>query len=325
MNILITGAAGFIGFHLSVALLNNGHNIIGIDNINDYYDLRLKEARLKILEKYPKFRFFRGDISNSDFLKSFQNQTIDRVINLAAQAGVRYSIENPDAYIQSNIIGHLNILEFIRHHENKPLLVYASSSSVYGNTTEAPFKEDKLDYKPVSLYAATKIADEMMSYTYAKLYGLKQIGLRFFTVYGPYGRPDMAYWSFSDKILNNQPIQVFNNGKLRRDFTYIDDIVEGLKRIIETEDKLDTLEVPHKTYNIGNNKPVELMVFIKTLEDALGHKAVLEMLPMQMGDVYQTYADISELENDYGFRPSTSLETGINIFAKWFKEWSLTK
>ena len=326
MKILITGGAGFIGFHLANALLALGHEIIAIDSITDYYDPNLKQARLKDLSSHQNFEFHKLDVNQIDEIRKLNGiEQVQIVINLAAQAGVRYSLENPFAYSHSNLNGHLSILEVVRNLPQKPLLIYASSSSVYGNNSTAPFKETEALSQPVSLYAATKLADELMSYSYASLYSLKQIGLRFFTVYGPWGRPDMAYWGFSEAILAGKPIRVFNNGNLRRDFTYIDDIVDGIVRIATTETKFDAGQVPHKIYNIGNNNPVQLMVFINELENALGKKAILEMHEMQKGDVYETSADISLIKADYGFEPKTNLKDGLKEFAKWYSYWNIEK
>lgn len=322
MKILITGGAGFIGFHTAKSLISKGHSIIAIDNINDYYNQNLKYKRLEILQTLDNFLFHLMDINELDAIRKLDGiEEVDVIIHLAAQAGVRYSIQNPFAYAHSNLLGHLSILELVRNLPKKPLLVYASSSSVYGNSSVAPFSESETVNKPVSLYAATKIANEMLSYSYSDLYGLKQIGLRFFTVYGPWGRPDMAYWGFSDSILNNRSIKVFNHGKLRRDFTYIDDIVEGICRIATNSPVFQANQAPHKVYNIGNNNPVELLEFISTLENALGKKAELDMYEMQPGDVYETSADISNLSKDYGFAPSTKLSDGLGQFATWFKDW----
>lgn len=318
LRIFITGIAGFIGSNTAHELLNKGHEVIGIDNLNDYYDVGLKRARLESFKNVANFEFIEMDL-NDDLTEIPNWRDIDVVIHLAAQAGVRYSIKNPFAYSHSNLNGHLKILEFVRNHPTSPLLIYASSSSVYGNNSIAPFSEDANVSNPVSLYAATKIADELMSKTYSHLYGMRQIGLRFFTVYGPWGRPDMAYWGFAEKILNDEPIKVFNYGKLRRDFTYIDDIVKGISKIATTKPSFDDGAPPHKVYNIGNNTPVELMDFIAILEDRLGKKAIMEFLPMQAGDVYETYADTSKLETDYGFKPTTDIATGIENFANWFK------
>lgn len=318
---LITGAAGFIGFFLSKELLGKGAKVIGFDNLNDYYDVSLKEDRLNILKKYDKFSFVKGDLSDKDAVfELFKEYTPSVVVNLAAQAGVRYSIENPDAYIQSNIVGFFNILEACR---NYPVdhLVYASSSSVYGGNKKVPFStDDKVD-NPVSLYAATKKSNELMAYSYSKLYGIKSTGLRFFTVYGPMGRPDMAAFLFANAIMQDKPIKVFNNGDMRRDFTYIDDIIKGVMNVIPNPPKADEHGVNYKVYNIGNNAPEDLMTFIGTIEKALGKEAKKEFLPMQAGDVPQTYADVTELMNDFGFKPETSIEEGLGKFAKWFKEY----
>lgn len=326
-SILITGAAGFIGFHLARRLLEDGYRVCGIDNLNDYYDVRLKELRLSILKEYSGFSFAKVDISDKSKVNEvFSVNYPDIVVNLAAQAGVRYSIDNPDAYIESNIIGFYQILEACRHsydacgHPVKHLL-YASSSSVYGNQKKTPFSvTDPVD-KPVSLYAATKKSDELMAYTYSHLYGIPATGLRFFTVYGPYGRPDMAYFSFSEKIMKGEPIKIFNQGNLYRDFTYVDDIVEGVVRMLNNPPLPNAEGDRHKIYNIGNNKPVKLMDFIKTLEEELGKEAIKEYLPMQPGDVYQTYADIEELEADFGYKPSVEIKEGLRKFAEWYKEW----
>lgn len=326
-RILITGVAGFIGFHLAKRLLAAGYTVCGIDNLNDYYEVSLKELRLVELEKYEKFRFIKINIANkAEVNHIFSDNLPDVVINLAAQAGVRYSIENPDVYIESNILGFYHILEACRHSYDEgghPVehLIYASSSSVYGNQRKIPFSvEDSVD-KPISLYAATKKSDELMAYTYSHLYGIPATGLRFFTVYGPYGRPDMAYFSFSEKIMKGEPIKIFNHGDLYRDFTYVDDIVEGIFRMLNNPPLPNESGERYKIYNIGNNKPVKLMDFIRTLERVLGKEAVKEYYPMQPGDVYQTYADIEELEKDFGYRPSVEIEEGLEKFAAWYKEW----
>lgn len=318
-TVLVTGAAGFIGANLSKRLLECGMKVIGIDNINDYYDVALKEKRLKMLDN-ENFKFIKGDLADKNLLMSiFKDNSIDIVVNLAAQAGVRYSIENPEAYLQSNIVGFFNLLECCRYYPVEHLL-YASSSSVYGGNEKVPFStEDKTDM-PVSFYAATKKANELMAYSYCKLYDIKATGLRFFTVYGPMGRPDMAYFSFSQKIMKEETIKIFNNGDMYRDFTYIDDIIEGVYRILANPPLADINGVKHKVYNIGNNKPERLMYFIELLEKELGKEAKKEFLPMQPGDVYQTYADVSELERDFEFKPSTALENGIKEFAAWFKK-----
>lgn len=314
----ITGAAGFIGFYLSKRLLESGASVIGLDNMNDYYEVSLKEERLRILQEFDKFSFIKGDLADKELVLSiFKNNTPDIVVNLAAQAGVRYSIDNPDAYIQSNLVGFFNILEGCRYYPVKHL-VYASSSSVYGGNTKVPFcVEDQVD-KPVSLYAATKKSNELMAYSYSKLYGIKLTGLRFFTVYGPMGRPDMAYFKFAKKIMNGEPIQIYNNGDMYRDFTYIDDIIEGIVNILPHTPEADELGAYYKVYNIGNNQPEKLMDYIAALEKSLGREAQKEYLPMQPGDVYQTYADVSDLIRDFDFKPSTSIEDGLGKFAEWF-------
>ena len=314
----ITGAAGFIGFYLSKRLLEAGAEVIGLDNMNDYYEVSLKEERLRILHELDGFTFIKGDLADKETIMDiFKQYQPDIVVNLAAQAGVRYSIDNPDAYIQSNLVGFFNILEGCRYYPVKHL-VYASSSSVYGGNTKVPFcVEDQVD-KPVSLYAATKKSNELMAYSYAKLYGIKLTGLRFFTVYGPMGRPDMAYFKFAKKIMNGEPIQIYNNGDMMRDFTYIDDIVTGIVNILEHAPAADELGAHYKVYNIGNNQPEKLMDYISTLEKCLGREAKKEFLPMQPGDVYQTYADVSDLIRDFDFKPSTSIEEGLSKFAEWF-------
>ena len=322
MKILITGAAGFIGAALARALLEKGLSVHGVDNLNDYYPVALKHHRLKGLEAYKAFSFDRLDLGEAEAGARLAAYTdIDVVVHLAAQAGVRYSIENPLAYAQSNLVGHLNMLEYCRHSARTPLLIYASSSSVYGDMTETPFREDMRIDAPVSLYAATKRSDELMSATYAHLYGLKQIGLRFFTVYGPAGRPDMAYWLFTERILAGEPIRVFNHGKLQRDFTYVDDIVEAIGRIATQPASFENTARPHKVYNIGNHTPVELLTFIETLEDALGQKAEKVLEDMQPGDVHATCADVSRLHADYGFSPDTPLKDGLREFVTWYRAY----
>lgn len=317
-NILITGSAGFIGYHLAKSLLKKGNIVTGIDNLNDYYDVQLKHNRLEQLKEFNNFQFVQADIADENKVNMlFTKNKFDIVLNLAAQAGVRYSIENPRSYVNSNIVGFFNILEACRHRPVKHL-VFASTSSVYGNQHKTPFAvSDNVD-RPISLYAATKKADELMAFTYAHLYKIPVTGLRFFTVYGPWSRPDMAYFSFTNKIYADESIKIFNNGDMLRDFTYIDDIVHGIELVI---DKAPKGEDPYKIYNIGNNKPERLMYFIETLEKAIGKKAKKEFLPMQPGDVYQTYADISELEKDFGFKPETSIEDGLKKFADWYKEY----
>ena len=318
---LITGGAGFIGFYLSKALLEKGAKVIGIDNLNDYYEVSLKEDRLEILKKFPEYQFVKGDISDKETVfQVFEKFVPQIVVNLAAQAGVRYSIDNPDAYIQSNIVGFFHILEACRHFPVEHL-VFASSSSVYGGNKKVPFStEDQVD-KPVSLYAATKKSNELMAYAYSKLYEIPLTGLRFFTVYGPMGRPDMAYFKFAKKIMAGEPIQIYNNGDMLRDFTYIDDIVTGVENILCNPPETDENGAAYKIYNIGNNQPEKLMDYIAVLEKCLGREAKKEFLPMQPGDVYETYADVSELMKDYGFKPSTTIEEGLSRFAEWFLEY----
>lgn len=332
MKILVTGAAGFIGFHLTKRLLAQDINVIGVDNTNDYYDVNLKNDRLKILEKNPKFEFYKMDISNKEKLNQiFKDRSIHIVINLATQAGVRYSIDNPDSYVNSNLVGFVNILEACRQY-NVEHLIYASSSSVYGANTNIPFStKDSVDH-PVSLYAATKKSNELMAHTYSHLFNIPTTGLRFFTVYGPWGRPDMAYYSFTRNIIEENTIRVFNNGDMRRDFTYIDDIVEGIIRLLdnppiynETWDRANpdpsSSYAPYKIYNIGNNNPIKLMDFINTLENLIGKKARIEFLPMQPGDVKETYADISDLHADVGFYPATTVEEGLTQFVNWYNKY----
>ncbi|ULO08639.1 NAD-dependent epimerase [Paenibacillus sp. 19GGS1-52] len=317
---LITGAAGFIGMHLSQKLLELGCRVIGLDNINDYYDINLKYSRLDILSKYDSFVFHKADLVDKVYLeKLFTEYNIDIVVNLAAQAGVRYSLENPDTYIQSNIVGFLNILEMCRHHQIKHLL-YASSSSVYGANKKVPFSTEDMVDQPVSLYAATKKSSELMAHTYSHLFAIPTTGLRFFTVYGPYGRPDMAYFSFTKAIMEGKPIKVFNNGNMFRDFTYIDDIIDGIIRLIPNSPALIKVP-PYKIYNIGNNKPEKLMDFIEAIESAVGKEAIKEYHPMQPGDVYQTYADVTDLINDVGFKPDTPIQEGIGRFVDWWSSY----
>ena len=335
-KVLITGAAGFIGFHLAERLLDNGCHVTGVDNLNPYYDVRLKEARLAKLTPFEKFEFHKIDLSDKKGLeKIFGNTSFDVVVNLAAQAGVRYSLTNPNAYVDSNIAGFVNILECCRHshaHGVIKHLVFASSSSVYGANTKMPFSvHDNVDH-PVSLYAASKKSNELMAHTYSHLFQLPCTGLRFFTVYGPWGRPDMALFLFTKAILAGKPIKVFNHGKMKRDFTYIDDIVEGVIRVMgrlpESNPKWSgdapdpaTSYAPYKLYNIGNNNPVKLMEFIAVIEKALGKKAKKEFLDLQPGDVPATYADIDDLIKDVGFKPETPIETGIERFIAWYKDY----
>ena len=349
-NILVTGAAGFIGFHLSKRLLDEGSRVVGIDNLNAYYDVNLKKARLAILKKYDNFTFHKIDIAKRPLWKiclavhsktetlpvdasrvTRHGLSFDTVVHLAAQAGVRYSITNPYAYIESNIAGFINILEGCRHHKVKHL-VYASSSSVYGANTKMPFSiHHNIDH-PVSLYAATKKANELMAHTYSSLYKIPTTGLRFFTVYGPWGRPDMALFLFTRAILEGKPIDVFNYGKMQRDFTYIDDIIEGVVRVMKKTPKPNpswsgdapdpgTSYAPYKVYNIGNNNPVELMTFIETIEKCLGKKAKKKLLPLQAGDVPATYADVDDLMNDVGFKPATPIEEGVGRFVEWYQKY----
>lgn len=317
----ITGGAGFIGFYLSKMLLEKGAKVIGIDNLNDYYEVSLKESRLALLKEFPSYHFIKGDIADKETVfEIFKKYRPGIVVNLAAQAGVRYSIDNPDAYIHSNIVGFFNILEGCRYFPVEHL-VFASSSSVYGGNKKVPFStEDQVD-KPVSLYAATKKSNELMAYSYSKLYGIPLTGLRFFTVYGPMGRPDMAYFKFAKKIMAGEPIQIYNNGDMLRDFTYIDDIIEGMGNILCNPPAEDENGARYKIYNIGNNKPEKLMDYIGVLEKCLGREAVKEYLPMQPGDVYETYADVSGLMEDYGFKPSTTIEEGLGRFAGWFRSY----
>lgn len=346
-KILVTGTAGFIGYHLALKLLEQDHEIIGLDNINDYYDLNLKYARLKELgisqdkieenvvvksSKYPKHKFVKMDLADTQSInKLFEREKFDAVCNLAAQAGVRYSIENPHAYISSNVVGFMNILEACRSNEVKNLS-YASSSSVYGLNKTQPFNTADHTDHPVSLYAATKKSNEMMAHSYSHLYGIQTTGLRFFTVYGPWGRPDMAPMLFADAILNDRPIKVFNHGNMSRDFTYIDDIVDGIVKVIENPSEANDdfnasmpnpsiSSAPYKIYNIGNNAPVQLLDFIDTLEDAIGVKAKKNFMDMQDGDVVSTYADTSGLINDFNYKPDTDLVDGIAEFVKWYKSF----
>ena len=347
MKILVTGTAGFIGFHLAKKLLERGDEVVGIDNINDYYDINLKYGRLKELgiqkkdieenkktdsHTFSKHSFYKMDLADKEVMdRLFKQEQFDAVMNLAAQAGVRYSLENPHAYVESNVVGFLNILEGCRNHGVKNL-AYASSSSVYGLNQSQPFKTtDKTEHQ-VSLYAATKKSNEMMAHTYAHLYGIQTTGLRFFTVYGPWGRPDMAPMLFTDAILHDRPIKVFNNGEMSRDFTYIDDIVDGVIKVIDnpaqSNEKWDAKDpeisrssAPYRLYNIGNNAPLPLMTFIETIENVLGKKAKKKFMPMQDGDVVSTYADVSGLMEDFGYKPDTKLSDGIEKFVQWYKNF----
>lgn len=347
MKILITGTAGFIGFHLAKRLISNGHEVVGLDSINDYYDLRLKYGRLKLTgiakeeveygkllqsSKYPNYKFIQLKLEDREKLfELFENERFDKVCNLAAQAGVRYSLTNPSAYIESNIIGFSNILEACRHNQVKHL-AYASSSSVYGLNQKMPFStSDNVDH-PVSLYAASKKSNELMAHAYSHLFGLPTTGLRFFTVYGPWGRPDMALFIFTKAILEGKPIDVFNEGRMERDFTYIDDIVEGIARVIDHTpvanknwERLNpdpsTSSAPYKIYNIGNSHPVKLMEFIETLENVLGSKSIKNLLPLQAGDVEKTWANVDDLISDLNYKPATSVKEGVTKFVQWYKEF----
>ena len=341
MKILVTGTAGFIGYHLAKKLLELGHKVIGYDNINDYYDVSLKYARLNELgikqdevkenvlvqsSTYAKHKFIKSNLEDAEIMnKLFEDEKFDAVCNLAAQAGVRYSIENPHAYIQSNVVGFMNILEACRNYGVKNLS-YASSSSVYGLNKSQPFKTTDMTDTPISLYAATKKSNELMAHTYSHLYHIQTTGLRFFTVYGPWGRPDMAPMLFTDAISNDRAIKVFNHGNMSRDFTYIDDIVDGIINVIDnpapaTNPKTQTPINPFRIYNIGNNSPVSLMEFIETIENSIGKVAEKNFLPMQDGDVVSTYADVSGLINDFGYKPDTKLADGIGTFVKWYKDF----
>lgn len=331
-KILVTGSAGFVGYHCSVSLLNKGYSVTGVDNLNSYYGKKLKNDRLKKLEKFSDFKFVKLNLEDKAMVEDvFKEQKFDYVINLAAQAGVRYSIENPQAYMDSNMQGFLNILEACRKYPVEHL-IYASSSSVYGGNKVAPFSTNHNVDHPVSLYAATKKSNELMAHTYSHLYGIPTTGLRFFTVYGPWGRPDMAYFSFTKDIIEGNPIKVFNHGKMERDFTYIDDIVEGIIKLIpsapkanpEWDEAVDSTSesfAPYKIYNIGNNKPVTLMQFINTLEQKIGKEAVKVYMDMQPGDVHRTYADVSDLVRDIEFQPNTSIDEGLGKFVDWYKEY----
>ena len=331
-KVLITGAAGFIGFHLAQKLDALGYAVVGMDNLNDYYDVGLKEARLAKLESLESFSFHRMELEDKERIDAlFAAEKFDYVVNLAAQAGVRYSLENPYAYINANVTGFLNILEACRHHPVKHL-VYASSSSVYGANTQMPFSTHHTVDHPVSLYAATKKSNELMAHTYSHLYNIATTGLRFFTVYGPYGRPDMALFLFTKAILDGQPIKVFNNGEMRRDFTYVDDIVEGVARLLPhvatpdpqwSSDAPDPASsyAPYRIYNIGNNSPVKLLDFVEAIEESLGKKAEKEFMPLQDGDVPATYADVQDLMEAVDFKPATDLKVGVQNFVDWYREY----
>lgn len=322
MSVLVTGAAGFIGYHVSAALLDRGEAVIGVDNMNDYYSVALKQARLARLQQRNNFQFRKLDIADHDALFDLaKDQGIDRIVHLAAQAGVRYSLSNPFAYVRANVDGHTAVLELARKHGRIKHLVFASSSSVYGGNTKLPFAvEDRVDH-PVSLYAATKKSGELISHAYAHLYQIPQTGLRFFTVYGPWGRPDMALYLFSDAILAGRPIQVFNHGDMRRDFTYIDDIVAGVLAVLDRPPVAGAGAPPIKLYNIGNNRPEPLLRLIEVLEASLGVKAQRELLPMQAGDVKETYADIGPIARDCGFAPKTPIDVGVPRFVQWYRDY----
>lgn len=316
MTYLVTGCAGFIGFHLSKKLLESGGSVVGVDNLNDYYDPQLKRDRLKILSSYENFAFHKLDISDfEDLRKIFSKYKFNKICNLAAQAGVRYSFKNPFVYEKSNVLGFLNVLELMKDFNVKDL-VYASSSSVYGDIKEFPFSEEMKINKPVSLYAATKASNELFAYTYHKLYKINTVGLRFFTVYGPWGRPDMAYFSFTEDILKDRSIKVFNYGKMKRDFTYIDDIVNGIVSALEKTKKLR-----HKVINLGNSNPVSLRYFIKCLEKKLNKKAIKEFLPLQKGDVLETYADLKLAKKNLGYKPTIKIDAGLSNFVDWYADY----
>jgi UDP-glucuronate 4-epimerase len=336
MKILLTGAAGFCGLHVARKLLASGHSVVGLDNLNDYYDPALKRARLRQLNPHVGFRFVEVDISDRMAVDAlFATERFDRVVNLAAQPGVRYSLQNPHAYVQANLVGFVNILEGCRHTQVKHL-VYASSSSVYGSNRKVPFSEDDSVDHPVSLYAATKKANELMAHTYSHLFGLPTTGLRFFTLYGPWGRPDMSPWLFTSAILEGRPINVFNNGKMRRDFTYVEDVAECTVRIADSipmareSDDMAALSpavssAPYRIYNVGNHQPVELMTFIATLERALGKEAVKNFLPMQAGDLEATFADVQALSEAIGFLPNTSIDEGVDRWVQWYRDYTTGK
>jgi UDP-glucuronate 4-epimerase len=322
-TILVTGAAGFIGFSAALELLKQGKSVVGIDNLNDYYDVKLKEARLKELEKYEGFKFVKVEISNREEMENLWSEygPFKKVIHLAAQAGVRYSIQNPYAYITSNCMGHLTVLEMCRHTPGFEHLVYASSSSVYGGNEKLPYSvHDAVDH-PISLYAATKRADELMSHSYAHLYDLPQTGMRFFTVYGPWGRPDMALFIFTKAIVEGTKLPVFNNGKMKRDFTYIDDIISGVLSALENPPSREGKNAPARVLNIGNTRSEDLMDYIKVIEDVLGKKADIDFMPMQAGDIAETYADIEETTKITGFKPTTTIREGVPKFVNWYKEF----
>ena len=323
MTIIVTGAAGFIGYHVSQVLLARGDDVIGIDNVNDYYDVRLKETRLERLGMHPGFTIVRADISDREAFANAvpEPDAVTGIVHLAAQAGVRYSLENPYAYIESNVMGHLVVLEFCRSLRNLRHLVYASSSSVYGGCKEVPFSVDARVDTPISLYAATKKSDELMGHAYAHLFRLPATGLRFFTVYGPWGRPDMAAYLFARAIFDGKPIKLFNNGDMQRDFTFIDDLAPAVVSVLDGPPPDDGENAPHRVYNIGNNRCEQLTRYVALLEEAIGIKAKIDHLPMQPGDVKETWADISAIQRDHGFEPKTPIDVGIPKFVAWFREF----
>jgi len=321
--ILITGAAGFIGFHTAIRLLQAGETVVGVDNLNDYYDVQLKKDRLQELDNFTNFHFIKEDIANKDAIEQIwkEHGPFLNVIHLAAQAGVRYSLQNPSAYIQSNIVGHLSIIEMCRHTEGFEHLVYASSSSVYGGNTKLPYAVEDPVEKPVSLYAATKKSNELMSHSYSHLFNIPQTGLRFFTVYGPWGRPDMSMFIFAKAISEGKKMPVFNHGNMKRDFTYIDDIVTGILGVLKNPPVKTETDAPHRVLNIGNNRSEKLMDFIQAMEEAIGKKADIEFLPMQAGDVHETYADITATTELTGYKPTTSIHDGLPKFIDWYKSY----
>jgi UDP-glucuronate 4-epimerase len=322
MRVLLTGAAGFIGFHTATALLERGHAVTGVDALNAYYDPALKQARLAQLEGRKNFRFVQADIADSAALeRAAGGESYDVIVHLAAQAGVRYALDHPYAYTQSNLVGHHNVLELARHMKGLGQMIYASSSSVYGNDSTPPFSEDERADKPVSYYGATKRAGELLSHSYAELFGLKLTGLRFFTVYGRWGRPDMAYWLFTEAVLKGKPLKLFGGGRLRRDFTWIDDIVAALVRMAETPFATKGSGAPHRVYNLGNSRPEQVLTLIHLIEQATGKSALVEHAVGPAGDVKETYADVTRAARDFGFKPSTTLQEGIPRFVEWFREY----
>ncbi len=323
-SILITGAAGFIGFHAAIRLLQSGKHVVGVDNLNDYYDVELKKARLRELDNFKNFTFIKEDIANFEGMKNIwqEHGPFKRVIQLAAQAGVRYSLKNPHSYVQSNLVGHLNVLELCRYTKDFEHFVYASSSSVYGKNTKLPYSVDDRVDQPVSLYAATKRGGELMSHSYSHLYNIPQTGLRFFTVYGPWGRPDMSPYIFTRAIIKGEKVPIFNNGNMMRDFTYIDDIISGVLAVLDTPPtKKKEEDIPYRVLNIGNNKAENLIDYVHVIEKAVGKKANIELLPMQAGDVKETYADIDETMRLTGYKPTTSIDEGIPKYVAWFKDY----